>query len=114
MFLFYLVLFFLTVIFVEGITELVVKSEIFSGARGKISNKSEFFSKVVSCGYCFSVWAAFLPSLVASLYLFSPLKIEFYICFMFLLIVLHRTSNMLHNFNDKHLDKFYNNYKKDL
>ncbi len=104
------ILFFLSPIFVEGLTELICKSEIFSGLRAAVSSRSSFFRRLLSCGYCTSVWVAPLTAALVTYFLTPswPLRGPL---FVFITVVFHRLSNYVHNFNDKHLDKFYD--KKD-
>lgn len=96
----------LSVVFVEGLTELVRKAVIFDRPR-EFVKRNNFFDALLSCGYCTSVWAAMLP---ASLVFLIGANLWFYeqvFLFIFFTIVLHRLANYLHNFNDKHLDKYY-------
>lgn len=88
----------LLVIFTEAITELVVKSEIFSSIR-EFFFKSEFkvfnfIHKILDCGYCFSVWAALFT--IALTYLSNT-----YVNTFILIIIIHRLSNVFHNLVDK-------------
>lgn len=103
-----LFLFVVSIVFVEAVTELIVKSVIFLPLREKLSRGEGFLSKILNCGYCASVWVAVLPSLafsvVLSYYLVGWLGI---LSFFFLVPVIHRCSNYLHNVNDKHWDKYY-------
>lgn len=99
-----LILFILSIVFVEAATELVVKSAIISRPREYIKSKNNFIREMLSCGYCFSVWASF----ITSLYLFRYLEgVNAVVAFLITWISLHRLSNYLHNINDKFFDKFY-------
>ena len=97
--------FIMGMVMTEAITEVVVKSEIFMPIRKFIfgfSKSSSFFKWVHSlldCGYCFSVWAGVLSSILL-FYKTQPLLNVFIIG-----IVLHRFSNILHNLIDKTKDK---------
>lgn len=96
----------LSVVFVEGLTELVRKASIFDRPRALV-RRIGFVDALLSCGYCTSVWAAMVPSMLvfivaAHLYLYEQVLL-----FAFFTITFHRLSNYLHNFNDKHLDKYY-------
>lgn len=97
---FYVVLALVSVVFVEGLTELLVKSKIFGPFREYLAKKSIFLGEMISCGHCASVWVSSLPAIVFSFYL-GPLV------FVPLVVVFHRLSNYLHNINDKFLDKYY-------
>lgn len=111
-----IIIFFLFVLaaafFVEGATELVCKSLIFSRFRDFLSNKSSFLRDLVGCGYCTSVWVALFPSLYIS-YLFFVGWLLTVPLFIFLVVVIHRLSNYIHNINDKHLDKYYDSRFKE-
>jgi len=81
-------------LFTEAITELVVKSEFFSPVREFFFNRRkkqffEFIHDVLDCGYCFSVWAAFLT--VALFYSKNELIYIFMGC-----VIIHRLSNVAH------------------
>ena len=108
--LFYIIIFLATVVFVEGTTEIISKSELFSSFRDWVAFKNGFFGKLVRCGFCTSVWVAALPAVVFT----YTLHTEWYhvpVYFLFFVVVFHRLSNYLHNINDKFLDKFYTNRK---
>lgn len=93
------------IVLTELLTELVIKSEIFKAFREKIGSTHSFFRKLLSCGYCFSVWAALGVVLTLNLsYAFSGIVAIDYIVSA---LLVHRVSNYLHNFNDKWLDKYY-------
>lgn len=85
-------------LFTEAITELVVKSEFFSHIREFFFDRRkisifEFIHNILDCGYCFSVWAAFLTGI-----LFYS-KNEFVYVFMGC-VVIHRLSNVIHHIID--------------
>jgi len=92
--------FFLLIIFIEAITEIVTKSEIFLPIRKfifHIGQKSKFFSwlhELLDCGYCFSVWVSFGSVLI----FFQDLNIMWR---FLLFVVLHRLSNLFHNIQDR-------------
>ena len=96
----------LSVVFVEGLTELARKAAIFDVPR-RIITKIGFFDSLLGCGYCTSVWAAMLPASLAFVFAAHLFLYEQILLFVFMTVVLHRLSNYLHNFNDKHLDKYY-------
>jgi hypothetical protein len=79
----------LAILFTEAITELVVKSEIFEPIRKFFFNRNKFIHSLLECGYCFSVWAAFL-ALILTL-------IQQPVASLFMLgVVIHRLSNVVH------------------
>lgn len=104
--LFYVLLFVGSVVFVEGATELICKSLIFSGFRDKVSSWHPFLADLLKCGYCTSVWVAVLPSLFFAYNLAGALW-GVPLLGVFFTVLIHRLANYLHNLNDKHLDKFY-------
>lgn len=88
--------FVLAVILTEAVTELIIESEIFEPIKLKIMRIGQFFEKLLTCGYCMSVWtgicASYLFQLTIGLkYLswFEPLILGF---------VIHRLSNLYHDF----------------
>ena len=93
-------------IFVEGATELVCKSLIFDGFRKWVSKLHPFLAELIRCGYCTSVWVAIFPAAFLS-YIVSPSIWYVFPVWLVALVVVHRLSNYLHCFCDKHLDKFY-------
>ena len=100
------------VIFVEGTTELLVKSKIFSVLRENITRipkVGSFLGGLITCGFCASVWVAIFPAILLSLPT-NPINIFLgskFISFIVWLVVIFRCSNYLHNYSDKYLDKFY-------
>lgn len=93
----------LSVVCTEALTEIVVKSVLFSWPRAKLENIVGI-NKAISCPHCFSVWAAaFVVILV--FFSFGP-HIPWYSLGLVVLLV-HRLSNYLHMFVDRVLDKFY-------
>ena len=95
----------LAVILTELITELVIKSIVFKPIRERIKGLHSGLKQLLSCGYCFSVWASYgVVILMGLAYNFT----DYYIVDLTLTgLVVHRLSNYLHNFNDKFLDKYY-------
>ena len=87
----------LAIITTEALTELVVKSEIFSPLREWFFNKREnkickFIHELLDCGYCFSVWVAFFVSITLVNLSFVSEYLGWFIAWM----VVHRLSNLLH------------------
>jgi len=93
------------VIATEAVVELVVKSDIFRPLRTAVSHLGEWFQKLFSCGYCFSVWVA--TGLVLITQLSYPLTGNKFIDLGLAVLVVHRLSNVLHNVIDKWTDKYY-------
>ena len=90
----------LLIIFVEAVTEIIVASAMFAPLR-KLSTKSDFLGELVHCGYCTSVWVS------ASVSWIVPLDISsyFWINYVLTVFILHRLSNLLHEFNSKWLNR---------
>lgn len=94
----------LAVICTEAITQLVVHSEMFRPLR-EFAEFSDFTETLVSCGYCFSVWAALLCS-----YWMAPLAFPtsyWAINWIIWTLVIHRLSNFLDDFADRYLEGPY-------
>jgi hypothetical protein len=100
----------LSVVFVEGATELVCKSSIFKPFRKSVSALSPFFKELLSCGYCTSFWVATAPAAFLAFRLAGSF-VSFGFIFLFMVVVLQRLSNFTHNISDKHFDKYYANNK---
>ncbi len=98
---------FITIVVIEGLTEIVVKSKISEPIRNKLGvfrERSKFLTYVTTplfCPHCFSVWASlFITSIV---FIFSGQKV----LYIFILVLFfHRLSNYLHMIVDR-VDKFY-------
>jgi hypothetical protein len=97
----------LSVVFVEGLTELVTKSVIFEPLREKLAAKNSFLNKLLQCGYCTSVWVAIFPAVFTAVLLACSFSLWFVLSAFPLVVVYHRMSNYLHNVNDSRWDKFY-------
>jgi len=95
----------LCVILTELITELVIKSEIFKPIRNTLFKLGDWFRKLFSCGYCFSVWAA--TGVVVLTNTSYPLVGNDFVNLGLMALVVHRLSNILHNSIDKYTDKYY-------
>jgi hypothetical protein len=96
------------VIHVEAVTEIIVDSDFFFPIRNSLGKApsfvGKFFTALLSCGYCVSVWVAasvawMLPGSPAS---HAPIElpIEFILIVDAILktFVLHRLSNLQHEF----------------
>ena len=88
----------------EAISELVVKSEIFKPLREMLS-KIPFLKTLLSCGYCFSVWAAILVICITG-FNFKVSSVT-PVNYLLTTLAIHRLANIIHNVIDKHTDKFY-------
>ncbi|MDP1712573.1 MAG: DUF1360 domain-containing protein [Candidatus Nanopelagicaceae bacterium] len=81
-------------IYVEAVTEVLVSGEIFAMLRAKLG--PTFLGKLISCGYCLSVWVA------ATVFWVLPpiLPVDSSLLLVFdgvvKLFVLHRVSNLFH------------------
>lgn len=95
--------FLFAIILVEALTEIVTKSELFNPIKARVFKKSDssIFLKwvhdLLDCGYCFSVWVA---SIVSILFFKDINLLHFSIDWFFVTMVLHRLSNLFHNFMD--------------
>lgn len=91
----------LAIICTEATTELVVHSQIFEPFRNFMYRLGEFQHKLVSCGYCFSIWASFLFAILLAPYseptYWIPINIFIW------MLVIHRASNFLNDFADRYL-----------
>lgn len=95
----------LCVVLTELLTELAIKSEIFKPLRQQLFKLGEWFQKLFTCGYCFSVWAGFgVAFLTQTSY---PLTGSHSLDLGLMALVIHRLSNVLHNVIDKWTDKYY-------
>lgn len=96
---------FMCVVLTELLTELVIKSEIFRPVRNHLFSLGDWFKSLFSCGYCFSVWAAFgVVFLTQTRY---PLTGNSFLDLGLMALVVHRLSNVMHNTIDKWTDKYY-------
>ncbi len=97
---------FITIIAIEAVTEIVIAGDIFYNLRDIIhrnSNKNrilKFLSDLLACGYCFSVWVSFLaawalPEVHSNLIISIALKT----------FCLHRCSNIVHEFINRWLKR---------
>lgn len=100
----------LAIVYVEAITEIIIAAEIFVKIRNAVIKRSNFFGKLFSCGYCFSVWMSFsvcwiVPgNVISNLY---PNNIYAYLCDCFIKsMAVHRLSNVLHELIKRWLDRY--------
>ena len=88
------------IIAVEAITEIIVASDLFTELRGWFSRKGQndvflnFISRLISCGYCCSVWVA------GAIAWCIPLSLTgyWYMDVIIKLFTVHRLSNWYHEF----------------
>ena len=88
-----------TVVLIEAITNIVSKSELFNPLREFLFNKKEhklfgFLHRALDCPYCLSVWVGLFCSSI--LYLYINNLLPFIFMWVFIAIVLHRVSNIVH------------------
>ena len=90
----------LLIIFIEALTEIIVASAIFAPIR-EVSTKYSYLGELMHCGYCTSVWVS------ASVAWIAPLAIgpHFLINYALTVFILHRLSNLFHEFNSKWLNR---------
>lgn len=103
----YILAWFLALLYIEAVTEIIINGSVFNRPRNWLSKKSEFFSGLLSCGYCFSVWvstiAVFLPGKpISCLYdndfgLIGDAVVKIFAA--------HRLSNIFHEFIHRWLNK---------
>lgn len=95
----------MAVLITELLTELVIKSDIFKPVRNIIFKLGDWFQKLFSCGYCFSVWAAAAVVLLTDTS--YPLTGTHWLDLGLMALVVHRLANVVHNVIDKYTDKYY-------
>lgn len=89
----------------EALTELGVKSEIFSAPREKLSKLNPWLEKLLKCGYCFSFWTALgVAPLVGAVHAFTGIVL---VDMLLSVLIVQRLSNWMHNICDKWTDKYY-------
>ena len=98
--LFFKILF--SIVLVEAITEVMVKSVIFEPVRKFMFDRREirffrFLHDMLDCGYCFSVWVGWF---IAILLFVVPPQSNYFIHrivdWFFIGIALHRGANLFH------------------
>ncbi len=90
----------------EAVVELVIKSQFFAPVRRLASKLGSWTEELFKCGYCFSVWVALgwialVPAVII------PASSWHVVNVLLTLLVVHRTSNIMHNVIDKWTDKYY-------
>lgn len=96
-----LLVLFLVVITVEAITQMIIDGDIFTELRGWLSRKSNFISRLLGCGYCFSMW----PSMVLAWSV--PMDVTGYLLIDIVVktFVVHRLSNWFHELMSRWLNR---------
>ena len=102
-FIFYIIL---LTIFVEAVTEILVASSIFSRPRGFIGRRSAFLGELIHCGHCTSVWVSAIVvwMILPPAWIFSIIS-NFWVAYIITIFVVHRLSNLFHEFNSKWLNR---------
>jgi len=97
------IMFILSIVLVESITQLITKSELFSPIREFFFNRREksrfckWLHALLDCGYCTSVWIGWF--IIVTLYFFEDNNI--FINLFFGGLILHRLANILHFLIDR-------------
>lgn len=111
--------FLFVVVLTETVTNIVSKSGIFLSLREFLDKHKEksfmlnYFNDLITCPYCFSVWAAWFSVIVLDL----NVKVGFlnpYLGYFLIGLVVHRMSNILHHFIDRVDSKYYIEEVEDL
>jgi len=84
----------IAIIFIEAVTEIIVSSSIFARFRKAVATKSDFLGELIHCGYCTSIWVAMSVAWAVPLILSGIFIVDYLIK----IFVLHRISNILHEF----------------
>jgi hypothetical protein len=80
----------------EAVVEIITKSELFVPIISKLALREDFFSKLVTCPYCLSVWVAGFFTLI--IYLILNIHLFF---IPILIFSIHGISNKIHDIGDK-------------
>jgi len=104
----YFCAFLLAVVSTEALTEIVVKSTLFRPIREKIEVRAPRLSKLITCPYCFSVWASIVFTTCVFFVVGGGVSL---ILLPLTILVVHRCSNYLHMLVDRYFDKFYSGGK---
>ncbi len=93
---------FISIIIVEAITEVIIKSVIFNGPRNFFIKRSEFFAYLLTCGYCFSFWATVFVLCLLGIFEGLPILFDSYLNIFVLFFIIQRGSNMWHGAIDRY------------
>jgi hypothetical protein len=95
-----IIIWFLAVVAVEAITEIIISSVFFAPIREFIWNtRFLILHKLFACGYCMSVWVSAAVAFVV------PWPTNSIFGYFLLLFALHRLSNLFHEFSVRWLDR---------
>ena len=91
----------MVIIATEAITEIIISGDIFLNFRNWLAKKSTFLQKLLSCGYCFSVWIAsatawLAPGQIADNDIFN---------IIIKIFIIHRLSNVVHELFQRFFDR---------
>jgi hypothetical protein len=85
----------ITIIVIEAIVEVVHDSDLFFPLLDFLHRRSNrvlnFFGRLLSCGYCFSVWVSFAAS-----WTLGPITGVLWLDIILKTFLLHRLSNIFH------------------
>jgi len=104
-----------TIILIEAITGIISKSELFRPLREFLFDRREnklfgFMHRIIDCPYCLSVWVGMFCGGV--LYLYINNLLPFIIMWIFISLIFHRLSNVLHYIIDR-IDSNHESLDKD-
>lgn len=96
---------FVFIVISEALNEIIRTAGPLEGIRAYFSRKSRFISDLISCGYCTSVWVGMslgwiLPPVMPEIGAI-PTFINTYLWWFINGILLHRLSNVFHDFINK-------------
>lgn len=80
------------IVAVEALTEIIVASDIATRFRTWFYNLNDFTAKLISCGYCLSVWVSMPFALVVP----NGFTDYFILNWVISVLILHRLSNATH------------------
>ena len=97
-----IILFLISVVLTETVTDIVVKSVLFEPVRAwffkrKANKVFNFIHDLLDCPICFSVWSGTLVGLVV----LNIHIVSFWVDWFIIGLLLHKSSNVLHNFIDR-------------
>lgn len=89
---------------VESITEVIIKSVIFTKVRNLFIKRSVFFEYLLTCGYCFSFWTSLFILILLICYNQEPHILNGVLNYFFIFFIIQRGSNMVHGAIDRYFD----------
>jgi hypothetical protein len=99
-----LIILLISIVAVESITEVVVKSYIMSNLRNYLMNRFKFLQYLLTCGYCFSFWATFLILILLVITGSTPKIMNNMLNIFFIFFIIQRGSNIMHGMVDRYFD----------